>query len=143
MIKTELEILLERAKTELELLNLSEHAFGKAFLDLLKESHLLTKGDPALTRMFLNMPTRVYNGFPLSPITKEEFEKDNEGTYRCSRYEPAFLGGNDNKYYDSHAIGFVNPKQPYCITYGKNENVNSTMEITQFPYYPQFKIVEL
>jgi hypothetical protein len=141
-MKDTIENTMEFAKQELASMNLENHVFGFAFIKLLESAHILSNGDKLLMRKLLEMPKRIYNGFPLSSIQENEFVTDSEGILRHPHYTFAFKDPNTGKYLDQHGIGFVNPNTPDTIVYCRNLELNSVTEIKEFPYYPPAKITE-
>ena len=142
-MKDTIENTMEFAKQELTSMNLQQHEFGVAFIKLLESAHSLSNGDKILMRKLLDMPKRIYNGFPLVPIQQSDFVEDSSGTLRHPRYTFAFKDPNSGKYLDQHGIGFINPNTPDTIIYCRNLELNSVTEIKEFPYYPPAKIVEV
>lgn len=133
---------LKYIKSELDLIGLGDHTLGSSMLEFVSNAYDICGGDTRILKSFLNMPTRAVNGFPLSAINLNEFERDSHGIRRNKRYDAAFQDPVTGKYIDCKGIGFIDKTDEDHIKYGTNGEMRSNIEIHEFPYYPKATLVK-
>ena len=135
--------ILKYTKEELQLMGFEEnHKLISSMLDFISTSFDLSNGDTKFFKELLNMPVRSAEGFPLSPIHLNEFERDQHGIRRNVRYEHAWQDPIGGKYFDSKGLGYIDKNDDFHVKYGTNGSLQSNVEITTFPYYPKRNLVK-
>lgn len=134
---------IDYVKQELEYNNLIKIDLGKQILKLFETSWEFSDSNKLTVDGIVNMVTRLNKKLPLIPLEEEDmvlYQPNNAPAHkRHKRYFPVFQG-QDGKYYDEHAVLFVNEHgiEMYCYS----SNYSSRIEI-EFPYYPVQKYVNI
>ena len=133
-----LEYMLDYAKVELDLINMTQSDLGKSMLNYLTELHRATSGNRMHMIAMIDMLCKLVKREPLSPITREEVNIESltpEGNkvLGTPRYQ-FLLQDTDGEYYDYRGTTFVNSKgQEYYTGKSKVKAV--------FPFYPTKNVV--
>ena len=134
---------LEWVKEELKTNNFYNTALGDSILNLVEQIHTSCKSEPMLMNAVVDIINRIFERKPLTTLEggDEMVETVNEfgqTSIRNKRYNA--VNYHDGKYYDDHAITFIDHKG---VKYHMYQNGKSSRQEIKFPYYPVEKLVKI